>query len=172
MATTFKDTAGAEPAAMVDAVAASAERIWQAGLGAFAKAQQDGGALFDTLVRDGAHLHELTRDFVRKQAPGMSSKVGQFASGSLEKIEKIFDDRVARSLQNLGVPSRDEMEALRREIESLSLSMAALGASARKPAAKTAKPAKSAQKKPAAVPAKTSAARKKPARASGGRVSA
>lgn len=154
MVTKIKDVMSAEPAAIVDAVAASAQQIWQAGLGAFAKAQQDGGELFDTLVRDGAQLHKLTQDLAKDKLPGMSGKVGRLASGSWDKIEKIFEDRVAAALRSLGVPSREEVDALRREIDALK-------------EMKQVKETRAAARK---APAKASAAPKPPARGDGGRV--
>jgi poly(hydroxyalkanoate) granule-associated protein len=154
-----KKAVNAEPATLVDAVAESAQQIWQAGLGAFAKAQQDGGALFDALVRDGAQLHKLTEAFAKDKVPGLSGKVGRLASGSWDRIEKIFEDRVARSLRSLGVPSREEVDALQREIDALK---AALENMAPQPAATTRKAARPVAK----APAKAAAAPKRPARAS------
>lgn len=153
MATKMKDMLGAEPAAIVDAVAASAQQIWQAGLGAFAKAEQDGGALFDALVREGAQLHQLTQAHARDKLPGVSGKAGRLASGSWSKIEKIFEDRVAAALRGLGVPSREEIDALRQEIDALK-------------AARQAGITKTAARK---APPKAAAAQKRPARGDGAR---
>ncbi|KLU36506.1 hypothetical protein AB595_11990 [Massilia sp. WF1] len=128
------------PDGIAEAVAASAQQIWQAGLGAYAKAQQDGGALFDSLVREGAELHRLTQQFVGDPAPGLGGKVGRLAesvgrqaSGSWKTIEKIFEERVARSLRGLGVPSRDEVEALRRDIAALRAAIETDGQAVPKP---------------------------------------
>ena len=156
--------------AMVDAVLASAQQIWQAGLGAFAKAQQEGGAWFDKLVQEGAELHELTHHLTRQltedQPVGVAGKMGRLAeqvgrqaSGSWDKIEKVFEDRVARSMRSLGVPSRDELGELRREVVELRTIIEAAAAPA-KPAAE-----KTAAAKPAAKPAAKSAAAKPAARA-------
>ena len=171
MATNMKDMMGAEPAALVDAVAASAQQIWQAGLGAFARAQQDGGALFDTLVRDGAELHRLTQELARDKVPGVTGKVGRLASGSWDKIEKIFEDRVARSMHSLGVPSREEVDALRRDIDALKAAVPGPVPAARagKAPPKGAKEAKPAAKR---APGKAAAAPKRPTRAGGTRVRA
>ena len=38
---------------LVTAIRDSATQIWLAGLGAFAKAQKEGGKFFDTLVKEG-----------------------------------------------------------------------------------------------------------------------
>jgi poly(hydroxyalkanoate) granule-associated protein len=153
VATKPKDIAAAGPNALAEAVTASAQQIWQAGLGAFAKAQQDGGKMFDMLVRDGAELHQMTQQFSTDKFFGGTGKVGRLAenvsrqaSGSWEKLEKLFEDRVARSLRSLGVPSRGEVDELRREIDALKAAMtppapAARGAAASKPAAKASKAA-------------------------------
>jgi len=154
MVAKIRDVASGEPAAIVDAVAASAEQIWQAGLGAFAKAQQDGGALFDALVRDGAQLHRLTQDLARDKLPGKSGTLGRLAGGSWEKIEKIFEDRVATALRSLGVPSREELDALQREIDAL----------------KQARQVKATRTAAGKAPAKAAAAQKRPARGDGARV--
>jgi poly(hydroxyalkanoate) granule-associated protein len=154
MTSKTKDVRSAAPDAIVEAVAASAQQIWQAGLGAFAKAQQDGGELFDTLVRDGAQLHKLTQELARDKVPGLTGKVGRLASGSWDKIERIFEDRVAVALRSLDVPSREEVDALRREIDALKAEKKVRQAS---PAARKA-------------PAKAAAAQTRPARGESARV--
>jgi poly(hydroxyalkanoate) granule-associated protein len=164
MATNLKDVMGGEPAAIADAIAASAHEIWQAGLGAFARAQADGGELFGALVRDGAALHKLTQELAQDKFPDVAGKIGKLAeqvgrqaSGSWDKIEKIFEDRVARSLRSLGVPSRDEVDALRREIEALRAAAPARPATARKSAPKAAQPAAKRAAAPRATASKTPA---------------
>ena len=39
----------------------SAQQIWLAGLGAFAKAQQEGTKVFDALIREGEAIQKKTR---------------------------------------------------------------------------------------------------------------
>ena len=39
----------------------SAEQIWLAGLGAFAKAQEEGTKVFDALIREGEAIQKKTR---------------------------------------------------------------------------------------------------------------
>lgn len=171
MTATLKEVMGAETAALVDAVGASAQEIWQAGLGAFARAQQDGGELFGTLVRDGAQLHQLTQELAQDKVPDIVGKLGRLAeqvgrqaTGSWDTIGKIFEDRVSRSLRSLGVPSRDEVDALRREVEALRAAMPE-----RPPAKRTAAPkaAKAATKQ---APTQRAAATKVPAKAKGAQV--
>jgi poly(hydroxyalkanoate) granule-associated protein len=148
----LKELAAAEQNEMVDAVVGSAQQIWQAGLGAFARAQHEGSELFDKLVREGMDLHQLTQRLagdkvlgVADRANRLAESVGKQASGSWDKIEKLFEDRVARSMRALGVPTHEDVESLRQEVAELK---AAIAASAQQ------KPARrSAAAKPAAAAA-------------------
>jgi poly(hydroxyalkanoate) granule-associated protein len=134
---------------LAHAVRLSAQQIWQAGLGAFAKAQQGGGRVFDKLVQEGSELQKRTRSLAEEHAPGLSDKVakvadgvGRQAAGSWDKLEQVFEDRVARALATIGVPTRKDIDALTRQVEALSLTVAKLSGqpkgAARKPARKAA----------------------------------
>lgn len=157
MARKLKEMAAADQHAIVDAVVGSAQQIWQAGLGAFARAQQEGSELFDKLVRDGVDLHELTQKLAGDRVSGVAERVGRQASGSWDRIEKLFEERVARAMRALGVPSHDELDALRRELAELK---AAFAAAPPKPARRSA-----AAKPASAAKATPKAALKEPARA-------
>ena len=165
---------------LADAVRASAQQIWQAGLGAFVKAQQEGGRAFTRLVKDGTELQKRARkleqagDTVARAA----GRATRRASGSWGKLEQVFEERVARALAAIGVPARTEVGALEQRIGELEKMVAALAqqqqpapAPASKPAAKRAAgtaPARAAQAGPApAKPAsvKGASARTAPARA-------
>ncbi|MFD2366758.1 phasin family protein [Pseudoduganella sp. GCM10020061] len=173
------DMPAEEQHAMVSAVLGSAQDIWQAGLGAFARAQQEGGDLFDKLVHDGLDLHQLTQKMAGGKVFGVADRAGQLAesvgrqaSVSWDKLEKLFEERVARAMRALGVPSHDELDALRRELADLKAAFeagapAAVAAPARRKGA--AKPAASASKsaaKSVAAKAQVRAAPKKQAKAS------
>lgn len=123
----------------------SAQQIWLAGLGAFAKAQEEGGKLFEALVKEGAALDAKTRKFtearVNEARGNVESTLGQVRERSQEtwdKLEKVFEDRVARALGRLGIPGRDELRNLTGRVEELSREVRKLG---EKPAAKRAAPA-------------------------------
>ena len=105
----------------------SAQQIWLAGLGAFAKAQQEGGKLFESLVKEGAALDAKTRKFtdakVAEARGNVESTLGQVRERSQEtwdKLEKVFEDRVSRALGRLGIPGRDEIKNLTGRVEDLS----------------------------------------------------
>jgi poly(hydroxyalkanoate) granule-associated protein len=140
------------------AVRSSAQQIWQAGLGAFAKAQQAGGREFTRLVRDGSELQKRARqvedatDTVARKAERSSRR----ASSTWGKLEQVFEERVARALATIGVPARSEMEALNHRIDELERMVAELaGEHLRKKAAQPA-PTKAAAARP---PAKRAAAK-------------
>lgn len=151
-----KEAATPEQNALVDSIVASAQQIWVAGLGAFSRAQKEGGELFEKLVQEGGELQKLTQQFMPEKSFAVGEAVSRFAenvgkqaTGGWDKLEKIFEDRVARALRTLGVPSRDDVTALTKEVASLKAQVAALTpkAPARKAAKTAAKPAgKSASK--------------------------
>ena len=139
----------------------SAQQIWLAGLGAFSKAQDEGGKVFEALVKEGLSIQRKTQavaeekisDATNKMA-SMANEISSKASGQWGKLEDIFEDRVAKALNKLGVPSAKDIDALIARIDALNASVARL--SAKGPAARPAA-AKSAAAK---APAKKAAARK------------
>ncbi len=130
----------------------SAQQIWLAGMGAFTRAQAEGGKLFETLVRDGLSLEQTARQFagsrasaVRDAVEGQVGQARERAADTWDKLEKVFEDRVQRALVKLGVPGRDDLNALTERVERLTAELrkanatpgtAAPAKAARKPAAK------------------------------------
>jgi len=148
----------------------SAQHIWLAGMGAFGRAQDEGTKLFEALVKEGTSLERKTRnmasgqvDAVRGAVENSVGQVRERASDTWDRLEKVFEDRVQRSLNRLGVPGRDEIQALTARVDELTRELRKVGGV--KPAA----PAKKAASKPApakkaAAPAKK-AAKKAPGKA-------
>ena len=150
---------------LANAVRESAQQIWLAGLGAFRKAQEEGGKAFDKLVKEGSSLQKLTRDLAEAKASDVAGRFAQIqdkvtrqASDTWDKLEAVFESRVERALSSLGVPTEQDVAVLHRRIEALTAEVEKLKTGkAAKPTAKTA--AKTAAKRPARkAPAK--AARK------------
>lgn len=111
---------------LVEAVRSSAHLIWQAGLGAFSQAQEEGDKAFTNLMNVGSHLQRRMRSANGSQASNLvdtvgnaADTIGKQAAGSWGKIEHAFEERLARALQNIGVPSRDDIEQLAARIEEL-----------------------------------------------------
>ena len=160
----------------------SAQQIWLAGLGAFSKAQEEGGKVFEALVKEGLTIQRKTQAVAEEKiteatsrVTTMASDIGSKAQGQWDKLENIFEDRVAKALAKLGVPSARDLEALSARVDALAkgskaapakaAAKPAAKAPAKKAAAKKAAPAKAAAKPAAKAPAKKAAAKKTAPRA-------
>ncbi|WP_167784712.1 phasin family protein [Ramlibacter rhizophilus] len=100
----------------------SARRIWLAGLGALSRAQAEGGKLFDTLVQEGQTLQRRTNERVSQASARVSEAAADLsgrATGGLGRLESLIEERLAKRLARLGLPDREEFEALRRRVETL-----------------------------------------------------
>jgi len=164
----------------------SAQQIWLAGLGAFSKAQEEGGKVFEALVKEGLTIQRKTQAVAEEKiteatsrVTTMASDIGSKAQGQWDKLENIFEDRVAKALAKLGVPSARDLEALSARVDALAKGSKAAPAKAaakaaakpvakapaKKAAAKKAAPAKTAAKPAAKATAKKAVAKKTATRA-------
>jgi poly(hydroxyalkanoate) granule-associated protein len=100
----------------------SAQQIWLAGLGAFAKAQEEGGKVFDALVKEGAIIQAKSRKVTDEKIAEVAGK----AAGTWDRLEQVFENRVARALGSLGVPSKQEIDRLSKRVAKLSAAVQAL----------------------------------------------
>jgi poly(hydroxyalkanoate) granule-associated protein len=154
------------------AIRDSAQQIWLAGMGAFAKARAERTKIFDALVKEGHNIQLRTRALAEDRIGEVSERVNDVkerASESWDKLEQVFENRVSRALGRLGVPTSKDIKALAKRVDALSASVQALGAkapakapaarkaAARKAAAKPAKAARSAAKRARKAPAKAAA---------------
>ena len=123
-----------DPQQMSEHMKNSAQQIWQAGLGAFAKAQEEGSKVFDTLVKDGSKLQETTMQAQAKiaeaaaKAGAMASDIGQRAGGQFDRLEGIFEERVAKALHSMGLPNAQDMADLQARVAALEAEVKALKA--------------------------------------------
>lgn len=149
------------------AIKDSAQQIWQAGLGAFAKAQGEGGKAFEALVKEGMTIQRRTQAAAEEKLGEVSTRMTRLsddvqakAGQQWDRLESIFEERVGRALGRLGVPTSKEIDALVARIDQLSANVAKLSKAT--PAARKAAPAKTAAKAPTAHKvAKRPAARKR-----------
>lgn len=161
----LKTLAKTDDKQLADAVRTSAQQIWQAGLGAFAKAQEEGGKVFAKLVKEGTDLQKRTQRLAEDKVSGvtdtvtkMADNVSKQASGSWDKLEQVFEDRVSRSLSSLGVPTQKDVQTLTKRVEALSKAVSAM--SGKKPVAVKAAPKATAKKVVAKPAAKKPVAKK------------
>ncbi|MGE3347327.1 MAG: phasin family protein [Ramlibacter sp.] len=140
----------------------SAQQIWLAGLGAFAKAQEEGGKVFETLVKEGLSIQRKTQAVAEEKISeatnkmaNMATDISSKASGQWDKLENIFEDRVSKALNKLGVPSAKDIDVLIARIDELNRNVAKLSTKSAAPRAASPRAAA-----PAAKPAAKRAARK------------
>ena len=148
--TTTEKQTGAQ---LSGSVKESAQQIWLAGLGAFAKAQEEGGKVFDSLVKEGVSIQRKTQAAAEEKISeatsrmaNMATDISSKASGQWDKLENIFEDRVSKALNKLGVPSAKDIDVLIARIDELNRNVAKLSAKSapsatRKTANGAAKPA-------------------------------
>lgn len=98
----------------------SAHKIWLAGLGALASAEEEGTKIFNSLVERGEAYEIRGKEEVAKVRDKVEGVIGK-AEASMGKLGESFDDKVAGTVQRLGVPSRDEIETLTKRVEELTL---------------------------------------------------
>ena len=157
------------------AFAPPAQQVWLAGLGAMAKAQEQGSKAMEALLSDGLAFQRKSQADAQQRLQEaterlghLASDFGQNASGRVDKLEHLFEDRVAKALHRLGMPSLLDIQMLSERVAQLESQLQALqsGRSApadpasppqtspavKKAALKSAKP-----RTPSAAPSRTSA---------------
>lgn len=104
----------------------STQQIWLAGLGAFSKAQKQGSKAFEILVQEGLNLQRKTQVATQDSLAQASTLMNTMASDieaqaghRVDRLETIFEDRVARALSRLGIPSSTQMDALLTRLDQL-----------------------------------------------------
>ena len=129
-------------------ILASAHNIWLAGLGAVAAASEEGGKLFNELVERGkgvevrlAQPMERAGNSLRGTVKGVQRRAGK----TLKSIEGAVDEQVGAALRKIGVPTCDDVAALKRRIERLTRNLTG-GTTKKKPAKRKTTAKKSAKK--------------------------
>ena len=122
-----------EPKGLAQAILDSSHQIWLAGLGAFAKAQGGGVKVFETLVKQGEGLEAKTRaaaaqtaEAARGAAKAKAKEMQTMAGDTWDKLEQVFENRVARALGRLGVYSAADVKRLAERVDALAEAVNAL----------------------------------------------
>ena len=92
---------------------AASKDIWLASLGAMAQAQ---AVAQEQMHEAAAHFNQMTQ--------GLSAGLVQPMAVKVDRLEHLFEDRVARALKSLGLPTAQEVADLQERVAALE---AALG---------------------------------------------
>lgn len=100
------------------------------------KAQEETGKLMDSLVKEGEKLREQTLKLAEEAAGGVKERVDEVremvesaktrAGDALDHLEQVFEARVARALKRLGVPTRDDVQNIVRQLDEINHRIKAL----------------------------------------------
>jgi len=148
--------AGLMDSQLANSVKDSAQQIWLAGMGAFSKAQAEGGKVFEALIKEGMNLQRKTQGLAEEKInevtgrmTSMAGDVTAKAGQHWDKLETIFEARTAKAMNKLGVPTAKDVDALVQRVDALAAAVAKLSktAPAKKPAATRKAAAKPAAKR-------------------------
>ena len=107
----------------------SANHIWLAGLGAYAKTQEEGEKLFQSLIKEGEKFEKQARKTAETRFEEAKGKVIEFrgkASEQFDRLEDLFQERVAQVLNRMGIPTQEDIQELSKRVEALNESIMAL----------------------------------------------
>ncbi len=115
------------------AFAPPAHQVWLAGLGAMAKAQEQGSKAMEALMSDGLAFQRKSQAEAQQRLQEaterlshLASDFGQSTSGRVDKLEHLFEERVAKALHRLGMPSLLDIQMLSERVAQLESQLQAL----------------------------------------------
>jgi len=130
----------------------SAHKIWLAGLGAVAVAEEEGSKFFKTLVKKGEKFEDKRKKQVDQVVDKVKDGVEDVREGVESRWQRLgdsFDNKVGGAIERLGVPSREEIFKLTQRVEDLTKKIDGLQAKSRKAPAKRKPATKSTARKSA-----------------------
>jgi poly(hydroxyalkanoate) granule-associated protein len=121
---------------LANSVKDSAQHIWLAGMGAFSRAQEEGTKVFDALIKEGMSLQKKTQGLAEEKISEVTGKMSAMAGTvsakagqNWDKLEGIFEQRTAKAMNKLGVPTAKDVEALTQRVDQLAAAVAKLNKS-------------------------------------------
>jgi poly(hydroxyalkanoate) granule-associated protein len=128
---------------LASSVKESAQQIWLAGMGAFSKAQEEGTKVFEALVKEGTNLQKKTQGLAEDKISEVTGKMSAMAGTvtakagqNWDKLESIFEQRTAKAMNKLGVPTAKDVDALVKRVDELATAVAKLSKGGAKAAVK------------------------------------
>ncbi|MBM7334813.1 MAG: phasin family protein [Alcanivorax sp.] len=93
-------------------------QIWLAGLGAYARAEEEGSGFFDALVEAGREVERRAKEKTPR-VEDIKERVRHHTGETIDRMEKAFDDRLGKALSRLGIPNKREVDSLRQRVQDL-----------------------------------------------------
>ncbi len=105
-----------------DDIMDSAHKVWLAGLGAVAMAEDEGAKIFHDLISKGKELESRSEKETKEQmetAKGTVAGLKVVAESYWETFGRTVDDQVTNVIHRIGVPTKEEIETLTKKVEDL-----------------------------------------------------
>ncbi len=93
------------------------------------KAQEEAGKVMDSLAREGGKLRDQTLRLAGEKVEEVKERVDEVRGmvegvktrtvDTLDNLEQLFEERVARALKRLGVPTRDDLQGIAKRLEAM-----------------------------------------------------
>ena len=129
----LKEKSTSSPPLSVVDIAGLTRKVWLAGLGAVAMTGEGGGRLFAALVEEGEKVETQTRQVSQAKVEAVKSQwentvedIRDRATDTFDGMEQLVEDRMARVLLRLGVPTSEDVQELIERIENINSNIKAL----------------------------------------------
>ncbi len=96
----------------------SARNVWLAGVGALSMAEEEGGKMFETLVKKGAAYETKNRKRLETMVTNVKDMRGD-VSAVFGKVVSPVNSAMEKAMHQLGVPTRKEIATLTKRVEEL-----------------------------------------------------
>lgn len=106
------------PGDVVSGLVRGTRAAWWAGLGLLDVAQSAGAQVFDALVEEGKSWEQAQRE--RREQRARQVRRATQEPDAMQAAEERVQEEVNAALQRIGVPSRDDVDALKDQVEALS----------------------------------------------------
>lgn len=103
---------------VLSGVAQGVRSLWLAGLGAVSLAEDAGTRAFNALVEEGKSWEQTRREQTATAARRLQSLRDE-STQAVDAVEERVRTEIDDVLKRVGVPSRDDMDALRSEVNDL-----------------------------------------------------
>ena len=107
-----------------DDIKRNSNKIWLAGLGAYAMIEESGQDHFEALVSKGQEFEKANQS--KQEDPQADSALDELkvkANQTMDRIERAFDMRVSSALGRLGISRKSDLDNLNQKIDQLTAAL-------------------------------------------------